>query len=44
MAKQATILLVGAGAVGSTIAAWVAPYCEHAYVLDQPSVLATLPA
>lgn len=44
MAKQPTILLIGAGAVGSTIAAWVAPYCERFYVLDQPAVLATLQA
>lgn len=44
MAKQPTILLIGAGAVGSTLAAWVAPHCAHFYVLDQSSVLATLQA
>lgn len=42
MAKSPSILLVGAGAVGATIAAWVAPHCENFYVLDQPATLDVL--
>lgn len=37
-----TILLVGAGAVGASIAAWLAPKHEHFYVLDQGETLATI--
>lgn len=40
--KSPSILLIGAGAVGATIAAWVAPHCEQFYVLDQPATLDVL--
>ncbi len=34
-----TVLLIGAGAVGSTIAAWIAPHHREFYVLDQGATL-----
>lgn len=40
--NKPTILLVGAGAVGSTIATWLAPHHENFYVLDQGEVLANI--
>ncbi|WDE04468.1 2-dehydropantoate 2-reductase [Thalassomonas viridans] len=40
--KQQTILLVGAGAVGATIAAWLAPRLRNLYVLDRGETLQAL--
>jgi lactate dehydrogenase-like 2-hydroxyacid dehydrogenase len=37
--KQKTVLLVGAGAVGATIASWIAPNHNKFYVLDQGETL-----
>lgn len=37
--KQQTVLLVGAGAVGAAIAAWLAPKHDNFYVLDQGETL-----
>jgi len=37
--QQQTVLLVGAGAVGATIAAWLAPKMKNFYVLDQGKTL-----
>ncbi|MCJ8270891.1 MAG: 2-dehydropantoate 2-reductase [Psychrosphaera sp.] len=36
---QKTILLVGAGAVGATIAAWLAPKHQQFYVYDRPDTV-----
>ena len=37
--QQQNVLLVGAGAVGATIAAWLAPKLKNFYVLDQGETL-----
>ncbi|WP_196140674.1 ketopantoate reductase family protein [Aliikangiella sp. G2MR2-5] len=37
--NKPNILLVGAGAVGSTVAAWLAPHNKNFYVFDRPQVL-----
>lgn len=42
MKKDPVILLVGVGAVGATIAAWLAPKYKNFYVLDQGDALAAL--
>lgn len=34
-----TILLIGAGAIGSAVAAWLAPQHEHFYVFDKPETI-----
>ena len=36
------ILIIGAGAVGSTIANWIAPHHDELYVLDQGETLDTI--
>lgn len=40
--KNKTVLLVGAGAVGSTIAAWLSDVHESFYVLDQGATLTAI--
>ncbi|OUS32285.1 hypothetical protein A9Q99_01215 [Gammaproteobacteria bacterium 45_16_T64] len=40
--QQKMVLLVGAGAVGATIAAWLAPNHNRFYVLDQGDTLAAI--
>lgn len=39
---QKTVLLIGAGAVGATVAAWIAPHHNHFYVMDQGQTLNTI--
>jgi len=39
---QKNILLIGAGAVGASIAAWIAPYHNHFYVMDQGKTLESI--
>ena len=39
---QKTVLLIGAGAVGANVAAWIAPHHNHFYVMDQDSTLNTI--
>lgn len=39
---QKNVLLIGAGAVGACIAAWIAPHHNHFYVMDQGETLDTI--
>ena len=39
MSSSKRILLIGVGAVGTTIGGWLAPHCDDLYVLDQGEVL-----
>lgn len=40
--EQTTILLIGAGAIGTSIATWLAPFVNNLYVLEQPAILAAI--
>ena len=39
---QKTVLLIGAGAIGASISAWISPYHKRFYVMDQGETLATI--
>jgi 2-dehydropantoate 2-reductase len=39
---QKSILLIGAGAIGTTIATWIAPHHNHFYVMDRGDNLNTI--
>ena len=40
--SQPSVLLIGAGAIGTSIATWLAPFVEDFTVLDQGDTLAAI--